>query len=713
MYWDTVTVSRAASWPCRKSGAVKRPTTGVPLKPTWSLPEPAQGIRSPLPEAAIDAVRAARESLAGALERIKENYPPVGRLCLTGHAHIDLAWLWPLAETRRKTRRTFSTVLDLMDRYPDFTFNQSSAQAYAWIEEDDPAVFERIKERVAEGRWEPIGGMWVESDANVTGGEAFVRQVLYGQKYFESTFGKRHTVVWLPDVFGYSGGMPQLMRGAGLTGFFTTKLNWNEANSFPFDLFTWEGVDGTQVVAHTFFNPNEGYNGNILPLDTKGTWDRYRGKTRHFESLFAFGWGDGAGGPTEKMLENYARIKDFPALPKLRMGNVQQYFASLPKAGLPTAVGELYLELHRGTLTTQAKVKELNRASEQRLFEAEVFSSLASIEGYDYPAAQIETAWKTLLLNQFHDILPGSSINEVYVDTHRQLEEVVETATCFRDLVLGLGQAPQHGIQRLVVANASINPRPLKVLIPAVVGEESVKDISAEHGVTQIVDEGTLVTIPGAEVPGLSSMVLSSAMPAPESPRPWRHQRRSPADEGFVLENQLLRVTIGPDGSIHSCTISKQTATRCQIGVINSGRMLTSPIAGMRGTSTKPMPAKAKRSPTCLSIGIRRIRAHSSLCAGRAPMARIVHHAGLSTLVRFETPGHRHRHRLARAAGASQDPSTAGGPFPPGGIRNHVWRGLSPHPSKRALGRRAFRGMRSPLGGHFRAGVWCRTAEHE
>ena len=221
-----------------------------------------------------------------ALQQIKQDYPPVGRLCMPGHAHIDLAWLWPLAETRRKIRRTFSTVLDLMDRYPDFTFNQSSAQAYAWIEEDDPG---RLRADQAARRRGPLGTdrrHVGRVGCNITGGEAFVRQILYGQRYFESTFGKRCTVVWLPDVFGYSGGMPQLMRGAGIDGFFTTKLNWNEANTFPFDLFEWEGIDGTSVTAHTFFNPGQGYNGNIVPFDTKGTWDRFRGKTRHNERVF-------------------------------------------------------------------------------------------------------------------------------------------------------------------------------------------------------------------------------------------------------------------------------------------------------------------------------------------------------------------------------------------------------------------------------------------
>lgn len=518
-------------------------------QPTWSLPAAPSDLQ-PLPDAAIEAVLAARASLSDSLDRIKLDYPPTGRLCMTGHAHIDLAWLWPLAETRRKIRRTFSTVLDLMDRYPDFTFNQSSAQAYAWIEEDDPAVFGRIVERVAEGRWEPIGGMWVESDANVTGGEAFVRQMLYGQRYFESRFGKRHTVVWLPDVFGYSGGMPQLMKGAGLTGFFTTKLNWNEANAFPFDLFEWEGIDGTNVVAHTFFNPGEGYNGNIVPYDTKETWNHFRGKTKHNESVFAFGWGDGAGGPSEKMLENYARIRDFPALPRLRMGNVQDYFASLPREGLPRSVGELYLELHRGTLTSQAKTKALNRAAEQRLFEAEVFSALATLDGYDYPAEQLETAWKTVLLNQFHDILPGSSISEVYVDNHRQMEEVVETATCLRDLVLSLGVPPNRHEPNLVVSNAAIQSRPLTVLVPTVVNDDVADVASLSNAVTQHVDNGTLVSVPGASVPALATVSLAQTISPDDSPAPLI--TASTSASGYMLENELIRVEIGTDGAIAS-----------------------------------------------------------------------------------------------------------------------------------------------------------------
>lgn len=519
--------------------------------PTWSLP-PAPRELEPLSNEAISAVNRARTTFANELERLKETYPPVGSLVLTGHAHIDLAWLWPMAETRRKIRRTFSTVLDLMDRYDDFMFNQSSAQAYVWIEEDDPGVFTRIKQRVAEGRWEPSGGMWVESDCNVTGGESFVRQLVYGQRYFEQSFGRRNRAAWLPDVFGFSGGIPQLLRGAGLDGFFTIKLNWNEENKFPYDLFTWEGIDGSQVTAHLFLNPGHGYNANIVPFDTLGTWRNFRGKRRHPESLLAFGWGDGAGGPTEKMLENYARIKDFPALPRLRMGSIETFFANLPPEDkLPKWAGELYLELHRGTLTTQAKTKALNRASEHRLLEAEAFGAIATLDGFTYPHREIEQAWKTLLLNQFHDILPGSSIHEVYEDTHRLLGEVVSTATRVRDEALGNAD-DMAGCVR--IANASLSPRRLRVELPGVKMDAGVKACDGSSLTTQPTDGGLLV-LSAVDVPGLGWTTLT-IVEAKDSTvvditeKATAQKKRG----GAVLENEHLRVEIGADGTILHAT---------------------------------------------------------------------------------------------------------------------------------------------------------------
>ncbi len=300
----------------------------------WSLP-PAPEPLGPLPDEAREVVREARRAVASCLEQIMKEYPPVGRLALTGHAHLDLAWLWPLEESQRKAKRTFASVLGLMDRYEDFTFNQSSAQLYEWVERDAPELFERVKERVAEGRWETVGGSWVEPDCQIPSGESFARQLFYGQRYFEETFGQRSTAAWFPDTFGYSPGLPQLLRGAGMMGFFTYKLNWSETNDFPHDLFLWEGIDGSRVVAHTFENPGTDYNGDITPLDLHGTWRNFRGKRPHPESLFSFGWGDGGGGPSEKMLENYDRLKSFPAMPRLRMARVDEFFASLPDNDLP------------------------------------------------------------------------------------------------------------------------------------------------------------------------------------------------------------------------------------------------------------------------------------------------------------------------------------------------------------------------------------------
>jgi alpha-mannosidase len=516
----------------------------------WSLP-PAPIALTPLPQEAREAVRRARGLLEARLGRIKEDYPPVGRLALTGHAHLDLAWLWPVAETRRKARRTFASVLGLMDRYEDFVFNQSSAQLYRWIEDDDPGLFERVKQRVAEERWEPVGGSWVEPDCQIPSGEAFARQLFYGQRYFQDTFGRRCTVAWFPDTFGYSPGLPQLLRGAGLSGFFTYKLNWNETNDFPHDLFEWEGIDGTGVVAHTFENPGTDYNGDIVPRDLYGTWRNFGGKRYHQESLFSFGWGDGGGGPSEQMLENYSRLRDFPTMPRLRMAHVDAFFASLPEDDLPRWVGELYLELHRGTLTTQARVKKLNREAEHRLQEAEAFATLAARSGAKYPGQELERLWKTVLLNQFHDILPGSSISEVYRDTHRELEEAVAAAEKRRDhALLELTTDSGGTVSGAIVANAALHPRPLTAVLPGT-GSGAVVAPDGEPLPTQRVAQGLLVHAPGRTVAGLgwTSLEARDASPAEAPATPGiRVDRR---DDSNVIENEHLRVEIGADGSLH------------------------------------------------------------------------------------------------------------------------------------------------------------------
>lgn len=533
--------------------------------PIWHMP-PSPRPLEPLPEAALEAVREARAEISERLARLKRDNPPVGRLALTGHAHLDLAWLWPVAETRRKGRRTFGTILDLMDRYPDFIFNQSSAQLYAWIEQDAPELFARVKERVAEGRWEPIGGSWVEPDCQVTGGESFVRQLLYGQRAFQDWFGKRSNVAWLPDVFGFSGSIPQLLRGAGIDGFFTIKLNWNEENTFPYDLFTWEGIDGSRVTANMFRNlsPAHGYNGNIAPLDVLGTWRNFGGKRQHPESLLAFGWGDGAGGPSIRMLENYARIREFPALPRLRMAHIEEYFSALPKSGLPVWVGELYLEFHRGTLTTQAAVKALNRASEHRLLEAEAFAAIASLSGFSYPHDELEAAWKTVLLNQFHDIIPGSSIAEVYQDTIPELKEVVRIATEIRDTALTHLDRSTSGAasgKHLVVGNASLTDRPLTFLLPGEEGNVTIAGSDSEPLATQSTEDGLLIHDPERTVPGLGWLGLSTAPGRHTASHSTELWAKAHENGGALLENHFLRVEIGADGTLQRI-VDKSTADR-------------------------------------------------------------------------------------------------------------------------------------------------------
>ena len=510
----------------------------------WSLPPAPRGIE-PLPEETRRSVAKVRATVAARLEELKEAYPPVGGIALTGHAHLDLAWLWPVSETVRKGRRTFAGVLSLMDRYEDFVFNQSSAQLYDWIESEAPDLFGRVRERVAEGRWEPVGGMWVEPDCQVPSGESIARQMLYGQRYFEGKFGHRSRVAWLPDTFGFSPAMPQLLRAGGMEGFFTYKLNWSEANSLPHDLYEWEGLDGSSLVAHTFDNPGHDYNGNVRPWDLYGTWKNFEGKRRHPETLFSFGWGDGGGGPTEQMLENYARLKSFPAMPRLRMTMVDDFFDRLPKEGLPRWTGELYLELHRGTLTSQARVKKLNREAEHRLTEAEALCALAALRGREYPGPKLEAAWKTLLLNQFHDILPGTSIREVYEVTHKELEDVVDTAEKLRDAALN----PSAGAEpTLLVANASLNPRPLTVLLE---DEHRALAGTDESLPTQKTEDGRLlVHDPNREVPGLGWTALRAYSGA--ETREAVDVRIEKSDGLTVLENGLLRVEVGGDGAMHS-----------------------------------------------------------------------------------------------------------------------------------------------------------------
>ena len=364
------------------------------------------------------------------------------RVTAVGHCHIDVAWLWRLKHTREKSARSFSTVLRLMEKYPEYVFFQSQPQLYAYLKEDYPDLYARIRERVAEGRWEASGAMWLEADCNIPSGESLVRQLVYGKRFFREEFGLDSRVLWLPDVFGYSWALPQLLKLSGIDYFMTTKISWNQYNRFPHDTFRWRGIDGTELLTHYITTPNNDdggwyytYNGDVNAPSVKGLWDNYRQKDVNDSLLMAYGWGDGGGGPTRDMLEAARRFERMPGLPSVRQGKAEAFFDELAarvgeNPALPLWDGELYLEYHRGTYTSQAYNKRMNRRMEALLHAAEFAGVLASTlaPGFAYPKDLLREAWTIVLRNQFHDIIPGSSIREVYEDSREEYAEAQETA---------------------------------------------------------------------------------------------------------------------------------------------------------------------------------------------------------------------------------------------------------------------------------------------
>lgn len=350
-----------------------------------------------------------------------------------GHAHIDVAWLWPLAETMRKCGRTFSNVLELMDRYPEFKFVQSQPQLYEYTRRLYPALYDRIRQKVKSGQWVPTGAMWVEPDCNVTSGESLVRQILFGTRFFKEAFNYEITDLWIPDVFGYSAALPQILQRSGITCFLTQKISWSQFSRFPYHSFHWEGIDGTRVLAH--FPPAEDYNAQIDPARLISSANYYHEKDRSSIQAVPFGFGDGGGGPTCQMLERMRRYRNLEGMPKLEPMAVKEFFRRLGQASadLPKWIGELYLELHRGTCTTQAYNKKFNRRAELLLRDAEMLSALAGAQGASYDRKTLNAAWKLVLLNQFHDIIPGSSIDEVYVDSYRQYDEIFAKGKAVKD----------------------------------------------------------------------------------------------------------------------------------------------------------------------------------------------------------------------------------------------------------------------------------------
>jgi alpha-mannosidase len=470
--------------------------------------------------------------------------PGTHAVSIVGHAHLDTAWLWPLRETVRKCARTFSTVLDLMDRYPEYRFVVSQAQHLAWMRDQYPDLWERMKVLIAEGRLEPTGSMWVEADCNIPSGESLIRQIAYGKRFYLQELGIETNDVWLPDVFGYSAALPQIMRQSGIRWFLTQKLSWNQYNVLPHHSFLWEGIDGSRVFTH--FPPADTYNGNVSVRELRFGVENFKDHDRATRSLYLFGWGDGGGGPTSEMLESARRLAEIDGLPRLTMEGPRQFFTEAEDEIREPAVwvGELYLELHRGTYTSQAATKLGNRRAEFALREAELWTSL--LPGSGYPARELEDMWKLLLLHQFHDIIPGSGIHWVYDDTARDHAQILGGAGRLTDDGLGL---------HANAVDTADNAYPVVVFNSLSHLRKELITLDAPEGVTAAVDESGSIG-PVQREPGGGAM-FEATVPACGYRAYDLVSADSPAGSGVTadlgyLENDRLRVELDDRGLLSS-----------------------------------------------------------------------------------------------------------------------------------------------------------------
>ncbi len=472
----------------------------------------------------------------------------------TGHAHIDVAWLWTLGQTRRKAERTFYNVIRLMEQFPNYRFTQSQPQLYQYIKEDQPALFESIKQRVEEKRWEPIGGMWVEADCNLSGAESLARQFLLGRTFFREHFGREaeSPVLWLPDVFGYAWALPQLIRQAGLKYFMTIKIGWSQYNRLPYDTFMWQGIDGTQILTHfstvkEFGSPYAStYNSMANPREALGTWQGFQQKELHKDLLMAYGYGDGGGGPTREMLENIEVMKHFPGLPQVKQSSVKAFFESIDPLILsrlmPVWNGELYLEYHRGTYTTQARNKRANRKSEFLLHDTEFIAALASLHtDYRYPSQQLNDAWHTICLNQFHDIIPGSSIAPVYGESQQQYAELTRNVTQLRDEALDSIANQLDG--DIFLVNATSFTQQGLVFIPGDSSQRFTRDSEAVP--VQPADSG--LWLDAGELLPYSVLALQATK---DDASRTKNSKGLSAVSDHVLENKFIQVEFNDEGDI-------------------------------------------------------------------------------------------------------------------------------------------------------------------
>jgi alpha-mannosidase len=499
---------------------------------------------------ALEFVQAGLEEYA----KVDEIKPTVTGV---GHSHIDMGWLWRYSATREKASRTFSTVLNLMRLFPEYRYMHSSPQLYEWIKEDYPEIFAQIKEKIKEGQWEITGGMWVEADTNMPSGESLVRQFLFGKRYMKEEFDQDSKLLWLPDVFGYSGALPQIMKKSDMDYFMTTKISWNQYNHFPYDTFMWKGIDGSEIFTHFITTPENGswyytYNGQMEPQEITGIWENYKDKDKNEELLLAFGWGDGGGGPTKDMLERARVMRNIPGIPKVQIDSTENYFKrisdTIPRESLNVWEGELYFEMHRGTYTSQAYTKRANRKAEILMHDVEFLNVLSDIlkQEEQYPEKKINSIWEKILLNQFHDVLPGSSIRQVYEDCKVIYEKVEEQGSELLEQAKERLCESTEEINAVVVFNTTGWTRNDVLLLPytgKITGRTAFTNTKGNVLKTQATEEGMLVFVEEIPAYGFQKILISG------------EQKETSADlrvEEDLLENRYYRIELNENGEIIS-----------------------------------------------------------------------------------------------------------------------------------------------------------------
>ena len=474
----------------------------------------------------------------------------------TGHTHIDVAWLWRVRETRQKMARSMANALALMDEYEDYRFMYNQGVLLDYLDKDYPELFERLSGQVKAGRFEIEGALWLEPDVVIASGESLVRHIVKGSRYHQDKFGVKPRIVWLPDTFGYTAALPQLMAQSGLDIFITHKMSWNDTNRMPHEIFFWQGLDGTQVPTYFLTTQRYEYDGinttycpDLVPSHVMGTWKRFSQQGLHDELFLVYGHGDGGGGPTRGMLENVRRMeRGIPGCPKIRHEPMAPYFERLvdrmrrePEA-FPRWVGELYLEYHRGTLTSVAKNKQNNRRAEQALHVLELLGVMARRQGVDYPHEELEKLWEVVLLNQFHDILPGTSIGPVYDDSDSEYAGFFAQAAALQQRLAGaLAEQGRH-----VVLNAASHSRSGLVHLPEGTGAARIGGVEVAAQTVTFADGRRARAVPVTDVAGLSTLEVVLTEAASSLPQ------ESLVVSPVLLENAALRARFNEKGQLIS-----------------------------------------------------------------------------------------------------------------------------------------------------------------